>query len=82
MVRLVCASEGTLAHTRAICKTPEKNKYSDDTYSVFTLSDTKTDKKWNVWNCVEVFTMKRNRHQQRFPLGFTFKFAFASMNVA
>ena len=41
-------------------------------YGVFALPDTETDtesdKKWLAWNCVEVFTLHRDKYQHRFPL--------------
>ena len=39
-----------------------------DTIGAFTLPDTESDKKWLVWNCVEVFILYRDRHQYRFLL--------------
>ena len=40
---------------------------------VFTLPNTetnrKTDKRWVVQNCVEVFILHRYTHKHRFPLG-------------
>ena len=39
-----------------------------DTIGVFTLPDTESDKKWLVWNCVEVFILHRDKLQYRFTL--------------
>ena len=43
------------------------------TYGVFTLTDTMADtntaNRWLVQNCEEVFTMHRDKYQDRFPLG-------------
>ena len=39
-----------------------------DTIGAFTLPDTESDKKWLVWNCVEVFILHRDKLQYRFTL--------------
>ena len=45
---------------------------------MFTLPDTEinTDKKWLVWNCVEVFTLHRDKYSAntQIPLGFCTRF--------
>ena len=44
-----------------------------NSYGLFTLPDTDTDKDtdnlWVVQNCVKVFILHRDRQHQRFPLG-------------